>query len=58
MAMSTIGYGDIYPNSAMGRISLLGAAIWGVFVFSSIVSAVDKHINFSDGEKMAYYKVS
>jgi hypothetical protein len=58
MAMSTIGYGDIYPNSTMGRIALLTAAIWGLFVFSTIVAAVDNDLDFSEGDKKAYYRIN
>ena len=56
--MSTIGYGDIYPNSTMGRLALLTAAIWGLFVFSTIVAAVDSDLKFSEGDKKAYYKIN
>lgn len=35
--MTTVGYGDIYPVTAFGRVIGVIAAFWGTFVISLLI---------------------
>lgn len=37
VTMTTVGYGDYYPKTDMGRIIGIAVAFWGVFIVSLFV---------------------
>ena len=54
LTMTTIGYGDIYPRTHLGRITCIIACIWGVFILSLFVVALTNTTEFSAKEEQVY----
>ncbi len=54
LTMTTIGYGDIYPVTNLGRIICIVACIWGVFILSLFVVALTNTTEFSAKEGQVY----
>lgn len=52
--MTTIGYGDIYPRTHLGRITCIVACIWGVFILSLFVVALTNTTEFTQKEEQVY----
>lgn len=40
MTITTVGYGDYFPHTFIGRIIILIVAIWGTFIVSMMVVVV------------------
>lgn len=54
ITMTTIGYGDLYPASYMGRLIGIIIAFWGVFYVSLFVIALTNTLNFESVESKSY----
>ncbi|CDW76554.1 small-conductance calcium-activated potassium channel protein [Stylonychia lemnae] len=54
VTMGTIGYGDIYPKTVMGRIIGMIVCFWGVFIVSIFVVTLNNMLTFSANEEKAY----
>lgn len=54
VTMTTVGYGDVYPKSQMGRMICIIIAFWGVFYVSLFVVALTNILNFESVESKAY----
>jgi len=54
VAMTTVGYGDYYPKSHLGRFILIIAVILGTVIISLTVVALNGIINFDENEIQAY----
>ncbi len=52
--MATVGYGDYYPISYMGRIVGMISCFYGVFVLSIMVVILNNLLQFTDGERKSY----
>lgn len=52
--MTTVGYGDIYPKTTMGRIVGVVIALWGLFLVSIFTVTLSNLFTFNQGEKKAY----
>eukprot|EP00358_Blepharisma_japonicum_P003871 CAMPEP_0202951840 /NCGR_PEP_ID=MMETSP1395-20130829/33963_1 /ASSEMBLY_ACC=CAM_ASM_000871 /TAXON_ID=5961 /ORGANISM="Blepharisma japonicum, Strain Stock R1072" /LENGTH=183 /DNA_ID=CAMNT_0049660131 /DNA_START=877 /DNA_END=1425 /DNA_ORIENTATION=+ len=52
--MCTVGYGDFYPQTHMGRFVIVIACFWGVFLVSMTVVTLTESSEFSKGEARAY----
>jgi hypothetical protein len=45
MTITTVGYGDYFPHTSIGRIIILIVAIWGTFIVSIMVVVVSNTLN-------------
>lgn len=54
LTMTTVGYGDIYPRTHMGRFVVVMACFWGVFLVSMMVVTLTVSSEFTKGESRAY----
>jgi hypothetical protein len=54
VTMTTVGYGDYYPKTNMGRIIGLIIAFWGVFIVSLFVVSLSNMFEFDSGESKAF----
>ena len=54
ITMTTVGYGDIYPKSVMGRIVGILVCFWGVFIVSFFVVTLNNMLTFSPNEEKSF----
>jgi succinate-acetate transporter protein len=54
VTMTTVGYGDYYPKSNMGRLTGMIMSLWGVFIVSLFVITVTNLLEFSTLEKKSF----
>ncbi|TNV83147.1 hypothetical protein FGO68_gene9498 [Halteria grandinella] len=54
VTMASIGYGDFYPCSHMGRFIIIFATFWGVFIVSMCIVSVANYKQFYATEKYAF----
>lgn len=54
ITLTSVGYGDIYPKSLLGRITGCLVAFWGVCITSFFVVTVTNMLQFSQSEEKAY----
>lgn len=53
VTMTTVGYGDLYPSSTLGRIICIMACLLGNFLFGLLVTSQANLIELSHPEKQA-----
>ena len=58
VTMTTIGYGDIYPQTHLGRLVIIVACIWGVFILSLFVVALNNTITLTKEEAKAFEQIT
>jgi hypothetical protein len=54
LTMTTVGYGDFFPRTHMGRFVVVLACFWGVFLVSMMVVTLTVSSEFTKGESRAY----
>lgn len=54
ITMTTVGYGDIYAKSFMGRLVAIIVSFWGVFIVSFFVVTLNNMLTFSPNEEKSY----
>jgi hypothetical protein len=57
LTMTTVGYGDIFPVTAGGRIFTIMACIIGTFVVSLIISQLTELIALEPDQEAAYDEI-
>ena len=53
----SIGYGDFYPHTHLGRIIAVIACIWGTFLISLMVVAITNSLDFTPAQLRAYNEI-
>ena len=51
--MATVGYGDVYAVSFLGRMVSIVNALFGAFLISSLVAVIGQVFNLSENQKNA-----
>jgi len=54
ITMTTVGYGDFFPKTHMGRFVIILACFWGVFLVSMMVVTLTISSSFEPKEAKAY----
>ena len=54
VTMTTVGYGDYYPITNLGRLVNIFVSIWGTFLTSLMVVALQNLLVFTDNEDKAF----
>lgn len=54
ITLTTVGYGDIYPKTSMGRFVGVIVCFWGVFIVSFFVVTLNNMLTFSPNEEKSY----
>ena len=52
--MTTVGYGDIFPKTRVGRLIGIVIAFWGMFIVSLFVVSLTTMLEFDAGESKAF----
>jgi len=52
--MTTVGYGDFFPKTTLGRLIGIIIAFWGVFIVSLFVVSLSTMLEFDSGENKAF----
>jgi len=50
----TVGYGDFYPQTSVGRVIAVIACLWGTFLISLMVVSITISVEFTPQEQKAY----
>lgn len=58
ITMTTVGFGDFYAISILGRIISIIAAFWGTFLISLMVAALSNMLEFNCQEAAAYATIN
>jgi hypothetical protein len=54
ITMATVGYGDFYPETHIGRLIAILACIWGNFLISLMVVSLTISSEFNPSQRKAY----
>jgi hypothetical protein len=52
--MTTVGYGDYFPQTVLGRIIIFLVCIWGIFIISLMVIALNNILSLDDPENKSF----
>ena len=57
ISISGIAYGDEYPRSNLGRITIFISSIFGIFFLGFLVAGISSGVEFNNKESRAYMKM-
>jgi potassium intermediate/small conductance calcium-activated channel subfamily N protein 2 len=57
MTILTVGYGDLYPQTHLGRAICVVACLWGTFLISLMVVSITISVDFTSQESKAYDEI-
>lgn len=58
LTMTTVGFGDTFPRTHMGRIITIITIIWGTFLLSLMIIMFNNYILFSRNQEKSFYFLS
>lgn len=50
VTMTTVGYGDYFPQTVLGRVIMFMVCIWGIFIISLMVIALNNILSLNELE--------
>lgn len=50
VTMTTVGYGDYFPQTVLGRVVIFMVCIWGIFIISLMVIALNNTLSLNELE--------
>ena len=54
ITMTTVGFGDVYPNTTFGRLIAMFTALWGTFLISILILSVGNIFKLNKNEQQAH----
>jgi hypothetical protein len=57
VTMSTVGFGDYFPVSLLGRVLIVFASFWGTFLISLMIAALSVSVEFNSQESISYESI-
>lgn len=54
LSFFTIGYGDYYPQTVIGRIVMIISSLWGIFIVGLIIIYVSSNFLLNDAERRIF----
>lgn len=57
LTQTTVGYGEIFPITALGRLTTIFACLWGMFNMSMIIVTLTNIISLSSEEEKAFGEI-
>jgi hypothetical protein len=57
ITMSTVGFGDFYPISLLGRVIAVISCFWGAFLISMMVAGLTIAVEFNSQESISYESI-
>ena len=58
LGMTTVGYGDLYPRTTLGRVIVMVGCVYGMIVVSLMVNFVSQELELSPGECKAFTAIN
>jgi hypothetical protein len=57
ITMTTVGYGDLSPNTWMGRIVIMAAALIGCLITAIFIGSITNQFTLSSGQHLALHHI-
>lgn len=54
ITMTTVGYGDIFPRTYLGKCTMIFVSLFGIIVVSTMVVIIQNELDFNGPEGNAY----
>lgn len=54
ITMTTVGYGDLFPKTLLGRVVCIMLVVWGIFVVSIMVVVLTNTFQMDQSNFMGY----
>ncbi|OMJ91791.1 hypothetical protein SteCoe_5572 [Stentor coeruleus] len=54
LTMTTVGYGDFFPRTHIGRFIIVLSCIWGIFIISMMIVTLSNFILFTNEEDRSF----
>lgn len=58
ITMTSVGYGDIVPDTAVGKVVAMFTAVLGAAMVSLMVLVLTNMLGFDSGQKLAFHHIN